>query len=294
MRMRNGSNIFFPSQFDLLRQLRASGAAVPLSTFASVNVGVVTGKNDFFVLNDRQVKEWQLKEFVLPLAARASHLSGAIFSEDHWRGLAERGERVYLLQLGDEARHRLPEKALDYVVAGEDNDYNAGYKCSIRDPWYSVPSVWAPDAFLFRQIYDFPRVLVNQANATCTDTIHRMTVHTGTPATIAAMCFSSLTAASAEIEGRSYGGGVLELEPTEAERLLVPASISTALDLSEIDSLIREGRMAEVLDINDKRILGDHLGLSIYDRELLRSAWDIMRERRLSRRRVAQTNQSEL
>jgi adenine-specific DNA-methyltransferase len=146
--------------------------------------------------------------------------------------------------------------------------------------------VWAPDAFLFRQIYDFPRVLVNQAGATCTDTIHRMNVHTGTSESVAAMCFTSLTAASAEIEGRSYGGGVLELEPTEAERMLVPSSISSALELAEIDRLILDGRMSEVLDINDKLILGDHLGLSKADRRLLRSAWELMRERRLSRRRV--------
>ena len=31
-----------------MRELRASGVATPLSTFASVNVGIVTGKNQFF------------------------------------------------------------------------------------------------------------------------------------------------------------------------------------------------------------------------------------------------------
>jgi len=31
-----------------------------------------------------------------------------------------------------------------------------------------------------------------------------------------------LTALSAELEGRHYGGGVLELVPSEIERLLVP------------------------------------------------------------------------
>jgi adenine-specific DNA methylase len=273
-------------QIDLLRGLRSSGVATTLSEYASVDVGVVTGKNDFFVLNDLQVKEWNLGKFVLPLAARASHLSGAIFDEQHWEDLASRGERVYLLQLGNEKRYRLPKKALSYVVTGEDNAYQLGYKCSIREPWYSVPSVWAPDVFLFRQIYDFPRMIVNEAGATCTDTIHRMTVHSGSPSSVAAMCFTSLTAASAEIEGRSYGGGVLEIEPTEAERMLVPASMSTALDLSEIDSLIRQGRMTDVLDMNDKLILEEHLGLSARDRRLLRSAWETMRDRRLSRRRV--------
>jgi adenine-specific DNA-methyltransferase len=273
-------------QIDLLRALRAGGVATSLSDFATVDVGVVTGKNDFFVLNDSQVRKWKLDKFVYPLAGRAAHLSGAIFSEDHWQDLADRGERVYLLQLGDNERHRLPKPALEYVVSGEALEYDTGYKCSIRDPWYSVPSVWAPDAFLFRQIYDFPRVLLNDAGATCTDTIHRMNVHSGSSQEVAAMCFTSLTAASAEIEGRSYGGGVLELEPTEAERLLVPASIPSSLNMSEIDRMIRDGRMSEVLDINDKKVLGDHLGLSANERRLLRSAWETMRERRLSRRRA--------
>jgi hypothetical protein len=175
---------------------------------------------------------------------------------------------------------------LEYVAQAEAAGWHEGYKCSLRRPWYAVPAVWAPDAFLFRQIYDFPRVFANRAGATCTDTIHRMTVHHGPADGVAARGFTSLTAASAEIEGRSYGGGVLELEPTEAERLLVPSSVTSALDLSEIDLLIRQGRMPEVLDNNDRTALGDHLGLSVPDQRLLRSAWDVMRERRHSRRRL--------
>lgn len=273
-------------QIDLLRELRVSGVATPLGSIASVDVGVVTGRNEFFVINDDQVREWNLSDFALPLAARSAHLSGAIFNETQWEELARSGERVYLLQLGDEMRHRLPKKAQRYVLTGEGLDYHAGYKCSIRDPWYSVPSVWSPDAFLFRQIYDFPRIVLNQAEATCTDTLHRVTVCQGTAETLAARCYTSLTAASAEIEGRSYGGGVLELEPTEAERVLVANAMSPALSISEIDDYLRTGQMSTLLELNDKQLLGDQLGLSANDRRLLRSAWDTMRERRLSRRRV--------
>ena len=273
-------------QIDLMRALRKSGVVTTLDKFASVDVGVVTGKNEFFVLNESQLHQWRLQEFSLPLVGRAAHLNGAIFGHQQWKELSARGDRVHLLQLGTQDRSSLPNGALDYVLHGEQNAFDLGYKCSLRKPWYSVPSVWSPDIFLFRQIYEFPRMLVNQAMATCTDTIHRMNVHIGTPETVAEMCFTSLTAASAEIEGRSYGGGVLELEPTEAERLLVPASLSGGLPLSEVDVLIRAGRMVEVLDLNDKRILGDQLGLSTKERKLLRTAWDTMRQRRLSRRRV--------
>ena len=36
-----------------------------------------------------------------------------------------------------------------------------------------------PDGFLFRQIYDFPRMVLNKAGATSTDTIHRLTCKDG-------------------------------------------------------------------------------------------------------------------
>lgn len=273
-------------QIDLLRSLRSSGVATTLDQFATVDVGVVTGRNEFFVVSDSQVREWGLQRYVLPIAARAAHFQGAIFSQDSWDALDAKDERVHLVQLGSTPRAELPANALRYVENGERQSFHLGYKCSIRTPWYLVPSVWAPDLFLFRQIYDFPRVLLNDARASCTDTIHRMRVHNGTPEVIAAMCFTSLSAASAEIEGRSYGGGVLELEPTEAERLLVPGSISTGLSIHEIDSMVRDGRISEVLSINDERVLGGQMGLSLSDRELLSDAWVIMRERRHTRRRV--------
>ena len=47
--------------------------------------------------------------------------------------------------------------------------------------------------------------------------------------------YAHLAAASVEIEGRRYGGGVIELEPTEAERLLSPANLVAALPVGEFD-----------------------------------------------------------
>lgn len=135
------------AQIDLLRSLRSSGVATTLDKFTSVDVGVVTGKNSFFVLNEDQVDEWQLGPFVLPLAARAAHLQGAIFDRRHWEQLARRGERVYLLQLGDQSKQELPQGALSYVANGEADAYHTGYKCSVREPWYSLRAVWAPRAY---------------------------------------------------------------------------------------------------------------------------------------------------
>jgi len=95
-----------------------------------------------------------------------------------WRSLAAEGSRVHLLHLAP-FNGSQPSKALaSYIRFGETKAVHEGYKCSIRIPWYAVPSVWVPDAFIFRQIYDFPRVVMNQAKATSTDTIHRLSCKT--------------------------------------------------------------------------------------------------------------------
>jgi hypothetical protein len=105
------------------------------------------------------------------------------------------------------------------------------------------------------------------------------------PEAVVANLYTHLTAASAEIEGRSYGGGVLELEPTEAEKLLLPRVLGSGTALSEVDTLVRSGRLAEALSLNDRKILIENVGLTKGECALLRDIWTKMRERRRARSR---------
>jgi len=127
--------------------------------------------------------------------------------------------------------------------------------------------------------------VLNASNASSTDAIHRLRSRGAAPELIIANAYTWLTAASAEIEGRSYGGGVLELEPTEAGRLLMPARLGCGLPLDQVDALVRAGRLDDALKENARLILGDHMGLSASEQRLLKGVWTKMRERRNSRRR---------
>jgi adenine-specific DNA-methyltransferase len=117
---------------------------------------------------------------------------------------------------------------------------------------------------------------------------------TAKPERVIANTYTWLTAASAEIEGRSYGGGVLELEPTEAERLLMPATLNGAMPLSECDRLTRAGRLDDVLEENARIVLMGHMGLSSADCALLRAIWTKMRDRRMARRKRGRSPAAEL
>src|SRR5690606_6770078 len=194
-------------QIAFMRELRDAAITTPMSSYASIDVGVVTGKNEFFVLSSEQVEELELEGYTTPLVSRSAQLKGSTISKADWQSLAAKGDRVYLLNISKAQAGKLSAKLRRYIEEGERKNFHRGYKCSIRDPWYLVPSVWVPDGFAFRQIYDFPRMVLNASGATSTDTIHRIRSHGADPERVIANTYTWLTAASAEIEGRSYGGG---------------------------------------------------------------------------------------
>lgn len=90
--------------------------------------------------------------------------------------------------------------------------------------------------------------------------------------------------ALSETLGRSYGGGVLTFEPGEMRKIRIPMKMSEHLDLQKIDQLQRDGKIEEILQYTDKILLHDGLGLSEYEIVLLRSIWNKLRDRRMTRK----------
>ena len=84
--------------------------------------------------------------------------------------------------------------------------------------------------------------------------------------------------------GRSYGGGVLELEPTEAESLPLPLTNADRLDFQQIDQLVADRKIEDALDLTDSVLLEQGLGLSQGEIRLLRHAWQKLRDRRINRK----------
>ncbi|MFZ1550239.1 MAG: class I SAM-dependent methyltransferase, partial [Anaerolineae bacterium] len=93
---------------------------------------------------------------------------------------------------------------------------------------------------------------------------------------------NSLTFLSAELEGRHYGGGVLEMVPSEIERLLIPLGRMEAQELAEVDAMVRRRMdVDELLQVTDPLILQNGLGLSPIETAILQTAHRRLRDRRL-------------
>ncbi len=272
-------------EIDLVRAIKSNTRLNTMEDVGNTDVGVVTGLNEFFAISGENARGLGLQRYSRRLVSRTNHLEGIIFRAKDWERNEAKGERTYLLDLPASEPAHLPEPVRQYVACGETKGFNLGYKCRIRKPWYIVPSVYEPTCFLTRQVHAYPKLTVNEANATSTDTVHRVRFLNGAePRLVAAAFLNSLTFAFAELLGRSYGGGVLELEPREADRLPLPLINAEKLDSSEIDSLVRKGHIENVLSITNQILLVNGLGFSRKDVQVVDSIWKKLMTRRVRRR----------
>lgn len=251
----------------------ASGAGQALGTLAHVDIGFVSGANDFFVLSRANAAELGLPDNTLiPALRRPSDVPG----------LVVRDQEVHvLLHLPKDGA--LDDATLRYLRHGEAQSIDQRFKCRARRPWYAVPlPKRTPDAFLPYMHHLAPRLIPNSLGARNSNLLHGVALKPDAPPAdaLSVAMASSLTLLSAEIEGRAYGGGVLKLETKEAERLIVPAAHNLRgleAHLPEIDILVRTGELERAALIVDAL-----LGLP-HDR--LWAGYSLLRARRLGRKR---------
>jgi len=251
-----------------------------------VDIGAVTGANDFFVVpaGDARVPD----RFLRPAVSKASHVAGARFTAEDHRRLSGAGKPMHMVVIDRDHAGDDLEDIAPYLAFGEARGIDRRYKCRVRSPWWALPlpKHGAPAAFMTYCSSEHPRVVVNEIGALHTNTIHGLTMRGETQAPeIAARFLNSLTLLSVELVGRSYGGGVLKLEPTEAESTLVPiVGAPLAPWLAEIDGLLRRGGLEPVLDVIDPLVLGrEGLGLAAAEIASLRTAAEQLRARRRAR-----------
>jgi hypothetical protein len=174
-----------------------------------------------------------------------------------WRDALEKGTAAYLLKLEGTD---LPDSVRRYLEFGESRLIHQGYKCRTRKPWYRVPNVYRPDALLTYMSGHAPRLVANDANVFAPNTLHviRLKQHAVTARALSVLWLTSLSRLSAQIEGHAMGGGMLKLEPREAQRVLLPAVHDLAVldDVAEeIDKLLREGRETDAGRLADEATL---------------------------------------
>jgi adenine-specific DNA-methyltransferase len=244
-----------------------------LGQIASVDIGFVSGANDYFVL-DRDRAE--------ALGLPPSVLTATVRRPSDVPGLATRDDEVQLL-LSVNGETPIVDSVLSYIAHGEAIGISRRYKPRSRKRWYSVPlPTKSAQAFMPYMSHHGPRVIVNRHDARSSNLLHGIALGRAAPSpdALAVAMASSLTLLSAEIEGRAYGGGVLKLETREAERLAIPVLDAELVHWledahTEADVHVRAGRIKDAAALAD-RILD-------FDHATLWAAYAVFRDRRLTR-----------
>ncbi|HTQ80687.1 MAG TPA: N-6 DNA methylase [Thermoanaerobaculia bacterium] len=273
------------------QQLRQAAFA-DLLTWGQTDLGMVTGNNRYFTLSAGDADRLGLpEEDLLPISPPSSrHLRGLCFTREAWRAMAAEGARVFLF----DPAARLSRAAHRYIAEGERLGVHGAYKCRVRTPWWRVPKVKVPDLFFTYMNHDTPRLVANQAGVHYLNSIHGVSLRPearelGRELLPLAM-LNSLTLLGAELVGRSYGGGLLKLEPKEADQLPLPTletlrQVAPQLRalLPQVGTHLRHADLLQVVGEVDRLLLRRHLGLRRADLLELQAARQVLFQRRMAR-----------
>jgi len=249
-----------------------------LKDFAKVSSGYVTGANQFFHLNEQKKQTFNIDSPWLSKSVyRANSLKGLGFTQQDWHEAEKQGKAGYLLNTG--SRTELPKSVERYLEDGKKARVHQAYKCRSRQPWYRVPSVRIPDAFLSYMSGGKIQIIANEANLTAPNSLHHITLHPNSLVTVKQLCIawqSTLSQLSSELNGRPLGGGMLKLEPSEAARVAILRNTDETL-FEAMDKHMRAKQYAAVRDLADRNL---ETLLSKEDICLLREGAEKLQKRR--------------
>jgi adenine-specific DNA methylase len=264
----------------LLKALKSDTRFSTFDQLAEVDVGIVTGANKFFLVTDEVVEAFGLEPWAHPMFGRSDHVAGVIFDKADLAANRKAGLPMNFLWFDDAAFNSFPASVQRYLRSGEEQGLPKRYKCRIREPWFRVPSVHASPVGMLKRAHHYPRLVLNKAKTFTTDTAYRIQPKETTAVSLVYSFLNSLTCLCAELEGRHYGGGVLELVPSEIERLILPVCNVAEAELKELDERFRAcSDDGQILREQDSVVLRG-VGLSTNDLSAIHGAWDRLRNRR--------------
>ena len=265
-------HILTGSEIELLEKLREQLKTI--GNYCDSKPGIVTAANGYFII-DKDVEDiYDLSKFTLPILPRGFYVNGSVSF-----GLADHEELTKiiptrLIVFPNKLKELFSKRVREYLEIGIAQKLDERFKCKLRDNWYVIPNVATPaEGFFFKRCYHYPKMIKNVAEVFVTDSAYKIEMHEKFD--INSLIFSfynSLTLAFAEIDGRYYGGGVLELTPNEFKHLPIPyTKISPSSFEAFCKRFEKKKSIDHLLEKSDSIILKGKLSLTDEEITIIRS-----------------------
>jgi len=277
-----------------------------LGKIASVKRGITSGANQFFYLDKEKIKLWSLeKEYLKPIVISPKEMKIEVKPQeiDSWvltvhkpkEDLSkEKSNVLKYIQWGEEAETTIKGgKKGGSVVKGFHNLSTV----ASRNLWYDIGKREPAPILRSRRIWERCVYLLNRADALANDSLYEIRPkNQNDTLVLAGILNSSFAALVSELEGRFYGGGVLELEVYETKAMTVidPNKISDE-ERQKIESAfskVCEAQNKEVEKLEQKarteldNAVFDVLTLKEKERQQVYEGLESLRRMRLQRKEV--------
>ncbi|MBE0471264.1 MAG: N-6 DNA methylase [Methyloprofundus sp.] len=232
-----------------------------LGGLCKVTIGMVTGDNKTFIINSDQQKEFNLSSsYLKPVVRKFSQLKGLNHTRTKHLENKKNNESCLLVCPRNLRKKFSPIRSYLAKVTKQNRKNNKTFPKRLN--WYYPDDGLYPDAFFTYMIDCNPRMVLNEDKINCTNSIHRLyfinSLSESQKKAISISLLSSFSQLSAELEGRSYGSGVLKLEPSAVKnlKLLYSDELTSAfVDIyDEVNQLISENQHAQARAIVDNVI----------------------------------------
>jgi len=236
-----------------------------LDEIVHIHIGAVTGDAGYFLLNERERKNWGLPRSALrPTLSRSKHLADAVVTNSEWETLRAQGARVWMFWPTKSAlRHRAVKVYLKHGQAGGCN--LSAYKIAERDTWYRTPLPGRVDGFMSGMSKRLPFLALREMpGLTASNTLYvvrfKKRVTESEKATLGVLLLTSSVRRELARNARVYAEGLLKFEPTDLGRVRVPvveARENAVPVLKEATALLLAGRAAQASAMADAWVAGN-------------------------------------
>ena len=226
-----------------------------IGDYFTVKRGVVTGDNNFFIVNEETIEKYGIDRlFLRPILPSPRYIQGNVVESIEDLPNIERREYLFSCNLPESVVKQQYPGTWDYIQEGERQGVRNGYICSRRSPWYSCEernpaSIVVPYMGRTDTKNRMFRFILNKSKAITTNVYLLLYPkpqyeQSLSDANVLTQVWQMLNAIPQERMmrgGRFYGGGLRKLEPnelmnipiTEMSGLLTKQTITQQLSLFE-------------------------------------------------------------